>query len=54
MIYIIPTDGLCNYLRVVFSYNKYAKSINERLTVIWRITGACNGFFYTILKKFLT
>lgn len=45
MIYIIPTGGLCNYIRVVFSYNEYAKSINEKLTVIWNVGKACNGFF---------
>ena len=45
MIYIIPTGGLCNYLRVVFSYNEYAKSINKKLTVIWNVTKECNGFF---------
>ena len=51
MIYIIPTSGLCNYLRVVFSYNEYAKSINEELTVIWKITEACNGYFLDYFEE---
>lgn len=44
-IVIKPTGGLCNYLRVVFSYYKYAKSINSELIVIWNKTRACNGYF---------
>lgn len=51
MIYIIPTGGLCNYLRVVFSFNEYAKSINEELTVIWLVTEACNGFFLDYFEE---
>ena len=51
MIYIIPTGGLCNYLRVVLSYNEYAKSINEELTVIWLVTEACNGFFLDYFEE---
>tara|TARA_B100000963_G_C22446775_1_gene589187 strand:+ start:200 stop:886 length:687 start_codon:yes stop_codon:yes gene_type:complete len=51
MIYIIPTGGLCNCLRVVFSYNEYAKSINEELTVIWKVTKVCNGFFLDYFEE---
>ncbi len=51
MIYVIPTGGLCNCLRVVFSYNEYAKSINEKLTVVWLITQACNGFFLDYFEE---
>ena len=45
MIIIQPTGGLCNYLRVIFSYYEYAKSIDSELTVIWNITEECNGYF---------
>ena len=40
-----PTGGLCNYLRVIFSYYKKAKEENKKLVVIWNITKACNGYF---------
>ena len=45
MLTIQPTGGLCNYLRVIFSYYEYAKTINSELNVIWLITPACNGNF---------
>ena len=45
MITIIPIGGLCNYLRVVFSYYEYANSINSELNVIWKKTHACPGYF---------
>lgn len=45
MITIIPIGGLCNYLRVVFSYYEYANSINSELNVIWKKTDACPGYF---------
>ena len=45
MITIIPENGLCNCLRVIFSYNEYAKSINSKLNVIWKITNDCPGTF---------
>ena len=45
MVTIYPTGGLCNYLRVVFSYHEYAKSISSTLTVIWIKTDACPGYF---------
>ena len=42
---IEPIYGLCNRLRTVFSYNKYAKERGEPLFVIWKTTTACNGHF---------
>ena len=45
MITIKPTGGLCNYLRVVFSYYEYARSINSELNVIWIKTASCPGYF---------
>ena len=45
-IYVIkPSGGLCNYLRVIFSYYQYAQKINKKLVVIWTVTRFCNGFF---------
>jgi hypothetical protein len=44
--YIVkPDGGLCNYLRVVFSYWLYCKREHKTLGVIWRVTDACPGFF---------
>jgi hypothetical protein len=40
-----PDGGLCNYLRVIFSYLKYCKRENKTLGVIWEITRDCPGFF---------
>jgi hypothetical protein len=45
MYVIQPKGGLCNYLRVVFSYYIKACELNEELVVIWNITSQCNGFF---------
>ncbi len=45
MITIIPEDGLCNYLRVVFSYYKYTRENNLKLNVIWIKTDSCPGYF---------
>lgn len=36
MITIKPTGGLCNYLRVLFSYYEYARKNNLKLNVIWK------------------
>jgi hypothetical protein len=44
-IIIRPVGGLCNYLRVIFSYYEYTKSINCKLVVIWYKTEECNGYF---------
>ena len=45
MVTIYPTGGLCNRLRVIFSYYEYAKSINSELNVIWIPTSDCPGNF---------
>ena len=45
MIIIEPEGGLCNYLRVIFSYYNYANSLNTELSVIWNVTNHCNGHF---------
>ena len=42
---IIPTGGLSNKLRVIFSYYAKAKKINKKLYVLWNECNACNGFF---------
>lgn len=51
MIFVEPTSGLCNYLRVIFSYYEYANSINSELTIIWNKTNACNGYFLDYFKE---
>ncbi len=44
--YVIkPIGGLCNYLRVLFSYYKYCKTVNKHLICIWEVTGHCPGYF---------
>jgi hypothetical protein len=45
MIVIKPEGGLCNYLRVIFSYFNIAKQLNKKLVVIWIKTEACPGYF---------
>ena len=42
---IQPGGGLCNYLRVTFSYVQLCKKTGQSLIVIWRPTGHCPGFF---------
>jgi hypothetical protein len=44
-IVVVPTEGLCNRLRVVFSYYMKAKSEGRPLVVIWKPSAECNGFF---------
>ena len=44
-IVILPTGGLCNMLRVTFSYYMKALSENKKLIVIWILTDACPGYF---------
>lgn len=48
---ILPHGGLCNHLRVIFSYYEYAKSINSELNVIWLKTKACPGYFLDYFEK---
>jgi len=50
MIIIKPTGGLCNYLRVVFSYYSKAIHENKRLLVVWETTDACPGYFLDYFK----
>ncbi len=45
MVQVKPKGGLCNKLRVVFSYYEYALSINSDLNVIWGKSNACPGYF---------
>jgi hypothetical protein len=45
MIVVKPIGGLCNKLRVTFSYYLLAKSQNKKLYVIWNIGSDCLGFF---------
>lgn len=42
---IQPTGGLCNRLRVLFSYNIEADRISEKLRVLWVPNSTCNGSF---------
>ena len=51
MLTILPTGGLCNLLRVVFSYYKYARSINSELTVVWKTTSPCPGYFLDYFEE---
>ena len=45
---IIPQAGLCNRLRVLFSYLKIANDQNKTLNVFWVESAACNGFFLDV------
>ena len=45
MIVVRPRGGLCNYLRVIFSYYHHALKQNQKLLVIWNKTAKCNGYF---------
>lgn len=51
MITVEPTGGLCNYLRVVFSYKQFAMSKGECLTVVWKVSDMCNGFFLDFFEE---
>lgn len=42
---IMPEGGLCNMLRVVFSWYAKAKKERRELIVCWAISDACPGFF---------
>jgi hypothetical protein len=37
--------GLCNKLRVTFTYHEKAKSENNKLIIIWTVDQYCPGFF---------
>jgi len=45
MIVLKPVSGICNRLRAMFSYLRYARSINQDLLVTWNVTLECNGKF---------
>lgn len=51
MLVIRPRGGLCNYLRHVFGWYSYARSIDSQLVVIWEETCYCNGFFLDYFKE---
>lgn len=44
-IVIEVTKGLCNRLRVLNEYIKYATIKNKKLVVIWKTDDECNGLF---------
>jgi hypothetical protein len=48
---IIPTAGLCNRLRVIFSYLKLANENNKTLNVFWQTNKACNGHFLDVFSN---
>jgi hypothetical protein len=45
MFVVVPLGGLCNKLRVIFSYNDFAIYNNKKLIVIWKIEKNCPGLF---------
>jgi hypothetical protein len=45
-----PSGGLCNKLRVTFSYWMHCKKLRIPLTVIWVVSAACPGFFLDYFK----
>ena len=49
-IVIKPIFGLCNRLRFMFSYYKFAKENNKKLIVIWEIDDNCPGFYLDYFK----
>lgn len=48
---IIPQAGLCNRLRVMFSYLEIAKQQNQTLNIYWKISDACNGHFLDVFEE---
>lgn len=40
-----PTGGLCNKLRLMFSWYEYYKTQNTAMTVIWDVEEDCPGYF---------
>jgi hypothetical protein len=50
MLNIAPYSGLCNRLRVVFSWNQYALKTNQRLRVVWNRSAECPGLFSTYFE----
>jgi hypothetical protein len=50
MLYVKPTGGLGNYLRVIFSWLKRARAEQQGLTVVWERTTACNGYYEELFE----
>jgi hypothetical protein len=44
MLTIQPTGGLCNFLRVIFSYYEYTRKNNLELNIIWIKSNECPGY----------
>lgn len=47
---IVPKGGLCNRLRVLFSYYLIAQQKKEELNVVWNSTSECPGLFLDYFK----
>ena len=47
---VIPTGGLGNYLRVIFSYLCKAREQGKSLIVYWQRTSQCNGLYRDLFK----
>ena len=47
---IMPTGGLSNYLRVLFSFFVKAKQENKQLNVIWLPTNACPDHYLNLFE----
>jgi hypothetical protein len=48
---VYAEGGLCNMLRVTFSYYLLCKRKREDLTIIWKTTNACPGFFLDYFEE---
>ena len=48
---IVPTGGLCNKLRVIFTYYMFAKAQNKLLYVIWEEDEECPGYFLDYFEQ---
>ena len=48
---ILPTGGLCNKLRVIFSYYSYARKLKKELHVIWSKNSVCPGNFLDFFEE---
>ena len=48
MIVIETHSGLCNRLRMVFSFYYLSLEKKERLYVIWKPDSYCPGFFFRL------
>jgi hypothetical protein len=48
---IRPTGGLCNRLRVLFSWIEYSKQNNKELYVSWETDSHCPGYFLDYFEQ---